>query len=161
MTSVAAPKLRDRVAGTNIDSRSMLSTDHFNNVIMLFSVRSDFANILDEIDQRQFMSYPEHFPASGLAYVLLAVECHEQLSQETRSIFEQKVDEIKMLIESARFRLRLLLDAREMGRLVEMSKRIVHELRHLIEGGGAIVHGFDACDQHGVVPQSFEAWSHI
>src|ERR1700722_10523290 len=98
-------KYRERVAGTNIDPRSLLSNDyfnHFNTVIMLLGMLPEAPELIDEIDAWQYLSYIDHFKASGLDFAPLAIEAYEHVPAHLRDQFDKKVDEMKTFIEVSR-----------------------------------------------------------
>ena len=70
---------REKVIGTNIDQKSLLSTDYFNtfnSVAMLFDMLPDVPELLEEVEQWQFYDYVDHFKASGLDFAPLAIEAY-------------------------------------------------------------------------------------
>ena len=134
-----------RVAGTNIDPRSLLSTDyfnHFNTVIMLLGMLPDMPDMLDEIDAWEYISYPQHFEASGLDFAALAIELYPKSPEKLRVQFERKIDEMRIFIEVSRLGLRRLLEKGETDKFKDMCMRVARELQNMADAGGAIVHGF-------------------
>jgi hypothetical protein len=145
---------KDKIAGTNIDPRSLLSTDyfnHFNEVVMMFSMVGDMPEILDDIDEWDFKSYREHFMESGLGFAPLAIECYEVAPAEMRERFEKIATQMSMLIVETRTKLRQALEAGEIDRFKDMANLHSMELQGMIDDGGAVVHGYkQAFDQESV-----------
>jgi hypothetical protein len=137
--------LKARLQGTNIDSRSLLTTDyfnHFNEVVMMFSMVGDVPEVLDDIDTWDFKSYREHFMESGLGFAPLAIECYEAAPTETRERFEKIATQMSMLIVETRIRLRQTLEEGNMDKFKDMAMLHSLELQGMIDDGGAIVHGY-------------------
>ena len=137
-------KYRERVAGTNIDPRSLLSTDyfnHFNTVIMLLSMLPDCPDLLDEIDAWEYISYQDHFKASGLDFAPLAIELYDVVPPDLREKFDHKIEEIRTFVEVSRIGLRSLLEKGEKPRFDDMCVRVNRDMQRMVDDGGAIVHG--------------------
>ena len=155
---------RARVAGTNIDPRSLLSTDyfnHFNTVIMLLGMLADVPEMLDDIDAWDFITYKQHFQESGLDFATLAIEAYDHVPPKLREQFERKIEEMRIFVEISRLGLRRLLDAKDMDRFADMAARVSAELQHMVDAGGAIVHGHDASLDQGAIDKLFDAWGKI
>jgi hypothetical protein len=143
-----------KVEGTNIDARSLLSTDyfnHFSSVIMLLGMLPEMPELLDEIDAWTFISYIGHFKASGLDFAPLAIECYDHVPPKLRAKFERKVEEVGNFVEISRLGLRQLLDKGDHDRFVELARRTSRDMQAMVDEGGAIVHGYDdSLDQSSV-----------
>lgn len=138
---------KERIAGTNIDNRSLLSTDyfnHFNEVVMMLGMVGDMPEILDEIDGWDFKTYREHFMESGLGFAPLAIECYEAAPPELRERFEKIATQMSMLIVETRTKLRATLEAGEMDKFKDMAQLHSMELQGMIDDGAAVVHGYTA-----------------
>jgi hypothetical protein len=147
-------EFRQKVAGTNIDQRSLLSTDYFNtfnSVIMLFDMLPEMPELLDEIDQWQFYDYVDHFKQSGLDFANLAIEAYPYAPSEIRDSFERKINGMRVFVEEAARMLRRLHEAGEMTAFNIFSRHIADMCRQMISEGGSIVHGQNAIlDQHAI-----------
>jgi hypothetical protein len=143
-----------KVEGTNIDSRSLLSTDyfnHFSSVIMLLGMLPEMPELLDEIDAWTFISYTDHFKESGLDFAPLAIEAYEFVPPKLRAKFERKVEEISDFVDISRLALRRLLDMGDTDRFAEYARRTSRDMQMMVDDGGAIVHGHDdTLDQSSV-----------
>ena len=145
MTDIEA--LRARLNGTNIDPRSLLTTDyfnHFNEVVIMFSMVGEMPEILDDIDLWDFKSYREHFMESGLGFAPLAIECYEAAPTETRERFEKIATQMSMLIVETRVRLHQILEEGNMDKFKDIAQLHSMQLQGMIDDGGAIVHGYKA-----------------
>ena len=144
-------QLRERIAGTNIDPRSLLSTDyfnHFNEVIMLLNMLPDMPDMLDEVDKWEFKSYCQHFTESGLGFAPLAIEAYENAPTDFRERFDRLVNQLSMLVIETRVKLRQILEAGEMDKFKDTALLHSMELQGMVDDGGAIVHGYSgAFDQ--------------
>lgn len=142
-----AEQFMERIVGTNIDSRSLLSTDyfnHFNEVVMMLGMVGDMPEILDEIDGWDFKTYREHFMESGLGFAPLAIECYEAAPPELRERFEKIATQMSMLIVETRIKLRGALEAGEVDKFKDMAQLHSMELQGMIDDGAAVVHGYTA-----------------
>lgn len=146
--------LLTRIEGTNIDARSMLSTDyfnHFNTVIMLFGMLPDDAGLLDEIDAWSYIDYIQHFKESGLDFASLAIEAYAAATPKTRQAFDKKIEEIRTFVEMSRLGMRQLMARGETDRFKDMAMRVSRDLQRMVDDGSAIVHGSEtAMDQDAV-----------
>lgn len=149
---------RQKVAGTNIDTRSLLSTDyfnHFNTVIMMLGMLPDMPELLDEIDQWQYISYCQHFKESGLDFAPLAIEAYEHVPGKIRQKFERKTEEIANFVEMSRLGLRRLLETGEMDRFADLARRASRDMQAMIDDGGALVHGDEVAMEQSSIDNLF------
>lgn len=149
---------RKKVAGTNIDARSLLSTDyfnHFNTVIMLLGMLPEVPGLLDEIDAWKFIDYRQHFRESGLDFAPLAIEAYDYVPSKMRAKFERKVEEISNFVEISRLGLRRLLESGDTERFAELARRTSRDMQTMVDDGGAIVHGHDASLDQSSVDELF------
>ncbi len=149
---------QERVAGTNIDPRSLLSTDyfnHFNEVVMMLGMAGDMPEILEEVDGWDFKTYREHFMESGLGFAPLAIECFEAAPSELRERFEKIATQMSMLIVETRLRLRQALEAGEMDKFKDMAQLHSMELQGMIDDGAAVVHGYNASMDQSKIDDMF------
>ena len=149
---------RQKVAGTNIDQRSLLSTDYFNtfnSVVMLLDMLPDAPELLEEMEQWQFYDYIGHFKASGLDFADLAIEAYPHSPPELRQAFERKIAGMRIFIEDATHTLRRLFEVGEMETFVHFAKQASQLFHGMMEEGGAIVHGHDATLNQDAIDQLF------
>ena len=150
--------IRARVAGTNIDERTFLTTDyfnHFNEVIMLFSMLPDMPEMLDDVDQWAYKSYNEHFQESGLGIAPLAIEAYENAPPEVRQRFDTIIDGLKNLIIESRAKLRHTLEEGQTEKFSEMCRMLTLELQALVDDGGAVVHGYGGAADQSKIDEMF------
>lgn len=149
---------QERVVGTNIDPRSLLSTDyfnHFNEVVMMLGMVGDMPELLDEIDKWDFKTYREHFLESGLGFAPLAIECYEVAPSDMRERFEKIATQMSMLIVETRVKLRQTWEAGEMDKFKDMANLHSMELQGMIDDGAAIVHGYTAALDQSKIDDMF------
>jgi len=151
-------EIRVRLAGTNIDPRSFLSTDyfnHFNEVIMLLSMLPDAPDLLDEIDKWQYKTYREHFQESSLGFAPLAIEVYDYSPIEMRERFDKITVQMSMLVVETRLRLRRLLEEGEREKFNDLALQSSLQLQGMIDDGGSIVHGHGAAVDQAAVDKMF------
>ena len=145
---------RKRVEGTNIDPRSLLSTDYFNHfstVIMLFGMLPDAPELMDEIDAWQYISYAEHFKTSTLDFAPLAIEAYEHAPMHLRAQLDVLCEQMKLFVLAMRVKLRAIHQSGEQGAFAETARFAARQLERMVETGSSIVHGNDnALDQSGI-----------
>ena len=144
---------RQKVSGTNIDTRTLLSTDYFNafnSIVMVLDMLPDAPELLEEIEQWHFVDYVEHFKTSDLDFAALAIEAYPFAPEELRLAFEKKVSAIRQILEELPAILRPLIEHGEKGVFAEKTKTIAAQLRTLMEEGNGIVHGSSAAVQADV-----------
>ncbi|HZS83225.1 MAG TPA: hypothetical protein VFA50_10140 [Stellaceae bacterium] len=137
-------EFRARVAGTTIDSGTLLSTDYFNSVneiIMLIGMVPDMPEMIEDVRAWRFRSYEEHFRGSGLAFAPLAIEAYAHVPPATRDNFEHVLEELRATVEEARQKLATLAGAAEPERLKLSAADYSLRLQSLVDTGSAIVHG--------------------
>ncbi len=137
-------KIREKLAGTNIDSRSFLCTDyfnHFNEVIMMLNMLVDAPELLDEIDKWSYKTYREHFMTSELGFAPLAIEVYGYAPTELRERFDKIAVQMSMLVVESRLKLRRALEEGQKEKFAEMAYLASMELQGMIDDGGAVVHG--------------------
>ncbi|MDE2030311.1 MAG: hypothetical protein KGI97_07085, partial [Alphaproteobacteria bacterium] len=149
---------RMKVAGTNIDSRSLLSTDYFNNfnsVVMLFDMLPEAPELLDEIDEWKFNTYVEHFQNSGLDFAVLAIEAYDYVPLDMKRAFERKIEAMRVFIVDCAQTLRHLHEAGETQAFATFARQAAEMFRFMMNEGGAIIHGTDASLDQGAIDKMF------
>jgi hypothetical protein len=138
---------RQKVVGTNIDPRSLLSTDYFNtfnSVVMIFDMLPEMPELMEEVEQWQFYNYAEHFQNSGLDFAQLAIEAYEYSPPELKKQFDRKVNAMRIFIEEAIHTLKRLREAEEMSTFGKFARQTAELFRGMMDEGSAIVHGQEA-----------------
>jgi hypothetical protein len=149
---------KERLVGTNIDPNSLLSTDyfnHFNEVIMLFSMMADAPELLDEVDKWNYITYREHFKQSGLGFADLAIEAYETAPFQVRERFEKIATEMSMLVVETRVRLRQYLEQGDMARFADMAMLNSMQLQGMVDDGASVVHGRSASMDQSAIDAMF------
>ena len=149
---------REKIAGTNLDPRSLLSTDyfnHFNSVIMLYGMLPDMPDLLEEIDAWEFLDYVGHFKASGLDFADLAIEAYPHAPAPLRTAFETKILDMKAFVETSRVRLREIMGLGDPARFASESIKASRDLQRMVDEGGAIVHGQEASLDQSAIDKMF------
>jgi hypothetical protein len=149
---------RGKVADTNIDQRTLLSTDYFNtfnSVIMLFDMLPEMPELLDEVDQWQFYDYADHFRHSGLDFAALAIDAYQYCPAAVREAFERKINGMRVFVEEASRLLRRLHDVGETTAFAAFSRHTADMCRQMIAEGGGIVHGQNATMDQGAIDALF------
>ena len=144
---------RQKVAGTNIDQRSLLSTDYFNtfnSVVMVLEMLPEAPELLEEVDGWQFYDYVEHFKASGLDFAGLAIEAYPHAPTDLREAFERKINAMRIFIEESRHMLRRLYEAGEIHTFSSAARMAAVLFREMMEDGNAIVHGSNVSTQRDI-----------
>lgn len=147
-----------KVEGTNIDARSLLSTDYFNtfnSVIMLFDMLPEMPDLLEEIDQWEFHTYIQHFEFSGLDFAPLAIDAYGHAPPELRKSFEHKIEGMRVLLEESIHTLHCLIDINETHTFALFAKQTAELLRTLVAEGSSIVHGHDSTMDQGKIDGLF------
>ena len=138
---------QQKVAGTNIDPRSLLSTDYFNtfnSAVMIFDMLPDAPDLLDEVDQWQFYNYVDHFKNSGLDFAPLAIEAYEFVPPDIKMKFERKIEGMRVFVEEAAHTLRRLYGAGDMQIFNDFARQATELFRGMMEEGSSLVHGADS-----------------
>jgi hypothetical protein len=135
---------RTRVAGTTIDGGTLLSTDYFNSfneVIMLLGMLPEMPDMIDDIKAWRFISYEEHFRASGLPFAGLAIEAYAHVPPTVRDRFERTVTAMHETVDEARDTLAELAAPATLDRFKHSAVDYSMRLQGLVDTGSAIVHG--------------------
>jgi len=151
-------QLLEKIVGTNIDPRSLLSTDyfnHFNEVIMMLNMLPDMPELLDEVDKWQFKTYTEHFLESELNWGPLAIEAYNEAPAETREKFDRLASQINIMITETRALLRKILEEGNLDKFREMAQMHSMQLQGMVDDGGSIVHGFKGAADQAEIDKMF------
>ncbi len=133
-----------RLQGTLINPRTLLATDylnHFNEMIMLIGMTADMPEVIDDIQQWRMKSYAEHFRNSGLTYGALAAAAYDDAPAAYKSGFERTIQQIVLVIDSTRERLKMALAAGDMDDVRDTSTSAAMRLTNLVGAASAIIAG--------------------
>ncbi len=148
-----------KVAGTNIDPRSLLSTDYFNtfnSVIMLFDMLPESPELLEEAERWQFYDYVEHFKISGLDFADLAIAAYAYVPPPMLQAFEVKINDMRLCAEKSIRELRRLHDAGETQAFTECVQSSGARLRSMMDEAGCIIHGSAAMLDQSTIDDMFD-----
>ncbi|MDD3370956.1 MAG: hypothetical protein PHE27_03915 [Alphaproteobacteria bacterium] len=135
---------RVRIANTNIDPGTFLSTDYFNtfnSVIMVLDMLPEAPELLEEMEQWEFVDYTRHFQESGLDFSALAIEGYSLAPKDALEALRHKVWGIRIIIENSTRMLKRLLDIGEQTAVSNIAASTALQLRAMIAEGNGIVHG--------------------
>jgi len=135
---------RARVAGTTIDGGTLLSTDYFNSfneVIMLLGMLPDMPDMIEDIKAWKFITYEEHFRASGLPFAALAIEAYAHVPPAVLERFERILGTLRATVDEARDTLSGLAAPATLDHFKHSAVEYSMRLQGLVDTASAIVHG--------------------
>lgn len=151
---------QEKVAGTNINTETLLATDylnHFNEVVMMLDMLPDMPDCLDMVKEWQPKSYKDHFHDSTIADKDLAVECYDHVKPVQKKAFEDTIMQVDSLIFSAIEEAEQAIATGDNDFLrfkIGEAAREIHALQDLLS---AIIHGtanLDHIEQPSVMDQN-------
>jgi len=138
--------LVERLRGTSINPKTLLSTDyfnHFNGVIMILDMLPDLPELMPEVEAWSFVTYPEHFDRSGLSIAELAKEAYRHCPEAIKAGFDELIGEMRLAVEQARGELRLLT-AQGTERFAALAKQSAEQLQRYVAQGSSLINGTNA-----------------
>ena len=93
--------LRTRLAGTNINEKTLLATDylnHFNELVMVLDLIPDMPDCLQDAREWVPKNYEEHFADSQFSDATLAIEAYAIAPPEYKVPFETTVERLNRYI---------------------------------------------------------------
>ena len=145
---------RTRVAGTTIDGGTLLSTDYFNSfneVIMLLGMLPDMPDMIEDIKVWKFITYEEHFRASGLPFAALAIEAYAHVPPAVLERFERMLETMRATVDEARKTLGGLGGPATLDHFKHSAVDYSMRLQGLVDTASAIVHGAgETSDQNAI-----------
>jgi hypothetical protein len=149
---------RTRVAGTTIDDGTLLSTDYFNSfneVIMLLGMLPEMPEMIDDIKAWHFITYEEHFRASGLPFAKLAIEAYAHVPPAVRERFESTLAEMHGTVDEARETLAELAGPATLDHFKHSAVEYSMRLQGLVDTASAIVHGAGETSDQAAIDAMF------
>lgn len=138
-------EFREKVAGKNIDSQTLLATDylnHFNEIVMMLEMIPDCPECLEEAKLWQPKTYQEHFRDSGFTDKETAIAAYDHVPSKFRKPFEETVEHVNLLVARTIERVDGLLaegsNEEDLRFIVNASCRNIHVF---LEHASAIIHG--------------------
>jgi hypothetical protein len=147
-----------RVAGTTIDGGTLLSTDYFNSfneVIMLLGMLPEMPDMMEDIRAWRFITYEEHFRASGLPFAKLAIEAYAHVPAAVRECFELTLAEMRQTVDEARETLAGLTGAATLDHFNHCAVDYSMRLQRLVDSASAIVHGHGETSEQDAIDAMF------
>jgi hypothetical protein len=140
----AADEVRARLAGTNINEKSLLATDylnHFNEIVMVLDLIPDLPDCMAEARAWQPKDYKDHFRDSAFRDRDLAIEAHDHAPPEYRQLFEETVGRMNTLIETALDRIDNALATGNRDFIELTSATASQKLQKLMDVVSAVING--------------------
>ncbi len=141
--AAAFESIREKIAGTNIDNRTLLATDylnHFNEVIMIIELVPDAPECLDDAKQWSPKGYCQHFLDSGFKDRDLAVAAYEHAPAKYRAPFDAVIVVLDDAIRRSLDRIEAAKDG-DGERFRHICSTASMTLQALVERASAIIHG--------------------
>jgi len=136
--------MRRRVAGTNINGKTLLATDylnHFNEIVMLLEIIPECPECFADTRSWTSKDYPRHFADSSLSEKTLAIEAYGCVPRKYRVPFEEIVDRLDRLIATTLARLEQALDANDADAARSLCAEASRSLQGLVSLASAVIHG--------------------
>jgi hypothetical protein len=140
----AADEVRARLAGTNINEKSLLATDylnHFNEIVMVLDLIPDLPDCMAEARAWQPKDYKDHFRDSAFRDRDLAIEAYDHAPPEYRQLFEETVGRMNTLIETALDRIDNALATGNRDFIELTSATASQKLQKLMDVVSAVING--------------------
>ena len=134
---------RSHLDGTNINKKSMLTTDylnHFSGVLMLIEMLpTDPETFAEDVLDWSPLSYEEHCEVTGLRAKELAVQAYEHAPVDIRQAFDGVVDELNGTLVGLLDEIRSSMEQHKTDQLVEFCTQMTPQVRDLISQAADIV----------------------
>jgi hypothetical protein len=142
------PAYRDwqaRVAGANIDPKTLLATDylnHFNEMVMLIDMIPDMPDMIEDVKQWAPRDYRADFEQSTFAARHLAIEAYEHAPAAYRRPFEETVRQLdQLLLGAVRDLDERIAEGAAEDALRDRVQAVCRAAQRLIEVASGIIHG--------------------
>lgn len=133
-----------RVAGTNINSATLLTTDylnHFNEIVMIFEMLPVMPEAMEDVREWEPKNYIEHFKDSFFPDKDLAIEAYQYVPTAYRIEIESLIAQMDQLVEYASNRCEAALEAQDLPRLEKVAMSAAGRLRTFIDRTSAVIRG--------------------
>ncbi|KAF0113853.1 MAG: hypothetical protein FD149_2005 [Rhodospirillaceae bacterium] len=147
---------RARVAGANIDDKTLLATDylnHFNEIVMLLEMVPDMPEILEDAKAWEPKSYTEHFRDSTFSDKELAIEAYAHVPTKFRVPFEETVEHINRLIAQSLMHLENTIATGDEELLRLKASTCSRAVQKLMDVASAIIHGSSIAMQQSEIDE--------
>lgn len=135
---------RRRVAGTNVNSQTLLATDylnHFNEIVMILDILADCPECFEDARGWQPKSYQQHFADSTLSDSALAIEAYDHCPARFRTPFERVVEHMDNLVMFALRRLAEPVANQDAATIRRIANAVGQRLEMLIAMASGIING--------------------
>jgi len=153
-------RMRDRLAGSNINSATLLATDylnHFNEFVMLLDLVADCPELRDMLCDWEPKSYIAHFAESGFSDKELAIEAYALSPPLYRDPFDATVRQLDLLIGTIQDELKELAGDSNPDRISAAVKASSQEIRRLVDVASAVTNGVATTSRQDEIDQMFDA----
>ncbi|WP_207138791.1 hypothetical protein [Roseibium aggregatum] len=132
----------DRLEQANINPHTGLATDylnHFNEVMMLLEMLPAMPDCAEDVLDWEPLDYEGHFENSTFKDKQLAIMAYQAAPVALREHLEHHVAKINGLVGQIQTQLRSAPDPGLVA--AEIADKATHEIKPLISGAGAVIHG--------------------
>lgn len=153
-------RMRARLAGSNINSATLLATDylnHFNEFVMLLDLVADCPELHDMLCDWEPKSYIAHFAESGFSDKELAIEAYALSPPLYRDPFDETVRQLDLLIGTIQEELKALAGDGNPDRISTAVKASSQEIRRLVDVASAVTNGVATTSRQDEIDQMFDA----
>ncbi len=136
--------LRTRLAGTNINEKTLLATDylnHFNELVMVLDLIPDMPDCLQDAREWVPKSYEEHFADSQFSDATLAIEAYAIAPSEYKVPFETTVERLNRYIPRFLDRIEDAIKTGNAGFLIHEKATASQTLQRLMDVVSALING--------------------
>ena len=137
-------EMQRRVRGKNINEKTLLATDflnHFNEIIMILDMLPSFPDCLEEAREWQPKNYEEHFRHSGFSDRELAISAYEHSPRRFRKPFDDTINAMNQLIESALERIEAAIGNNKNEEVARIVTTTNTTMRRLTDVASSVIHG--------------------
>ena len=136
--------LRTRLAGTNINEKTLLATDylnHFNELVMVLDLIPDMPDCLQDAREWVPKNYEEHFADSQFSDATLAIEAYAIAPPEYKVPFETTVERLNRYIPGFLDRIEDAIKTGNAGFLIHETATASQTLQRLMDVVSALING--------------------
>jgi len=151
-------RMRERLAGTNINSATLLATDylnHFNEFVMLLDLVAESPDLYDMLCDWEPKSYIAHFAEIGFSDRELAIEAYALSPPAFRDPFDETVRQLDGRILSVQEKLKTLADDADPERISAVLTESSQEIRRLVDVASAVTNGIATTFRQDEIDQMF------
>lgn len=137
--------IRSISEGTNINKKTLLTTDylnHFSSIIMLLEI---FPSAPDEIAEDVLawspLSYEEHFLTTGFRDKTLAIIAYQNAPNDIRTHFDTVIGKLQNMTEDLMDHIRGGIESGDTQSLGQICMETIPHLRELVDDASAIANG--------------------